>query len=317
MTHEKNDRIKGGILGVIVGDALGLPVQFLTREEVSKKPVTGMRGYGTFNYPAGTWSDDGSLTLCTVESLTLAGYNLSDLSERFLKWFDRGYLTPFEEAFDIGGTTAEAMEQLKRGVHPVEAGPKDEHSNGNGSLMRILPAALYFSELPDEEFIQKLAEISRVTHGHPRSQLGCALYGLLVKALLAGESPVGAYEMLREKAQTLFSESELEKELKAYQRILDGSLIALPEEKIYSSGYVVDTLEASIWCLLQAADFKETLLRAVNLGEDTDTVGAVTGGLAGIYYGYTDIPPEWVHTLIKKDQILKQIESYINACSKK
>jgi ADP-ribosylglycohydrolase len=140
----KNDRIKGGILGVIVGDALGLPVQFLTREEVLKNPISGMRGYGSFNYPAGTWSDDGSLTLCTVESLTLAGYNLCDLSERFLKWFDSGYLTPFDESFDIGRTTAEAMTRLKRGTIPLEAGSKDEHSNGNGSLMRILPALSIF-----------------------------------------------------------------------------------------------------------------------------------------------------------------------------
>lgn len=312
MEHENIDRIIGGILGVIVGDALGLPVQFLTRDEVLKKPVTGMRGYGTFNYPAGTWSDDGSLTLCTVESLTRVGYDPVDLSERFLKWFDSGYLTPFEQAFDIGRTTAEAMTQLKRGVRPLEAGPKDEYSNGNGSLMRILPAALYFSELPDGELIQKLSEISRVTHGHPRSQLGCALYGLFVKALLAGESPVKAYETLRKKAQILFSGTELAKELKAYQRMLDGSLLDLPEEKIYSSGYVVDTLEASLWCLLQALDFNETLLKAVNLGEDTDTVGAVTGGLAGVYYGYRDIPTEWINGLIKKDQILEQVACFIN-----
>lgn len=313
----KNDRIKGGILGVIVGDALGLPVQFLTREEVLKNPITGMRGYGSFNYPAGTWSDDGSLTLCTVESLTLAGYNLYDLSERFLKWFDSGYLTPFDESFDIGRTTAEAMTRLKRGTTPLEAGSKDEHSNGNGSLMRILPAALYFSELPDEEFIQKLTEISGVTHGHPRSQLGCALYGLFVKALLLGEDPSQAYETVRKKTLESVKGTILKNELPAYQRILDGSLMNLSEEEINSSGYVVDTLEASIWCLLQSSDFKGALLKAVNLGEDTDTVGAVTGGLAGVYYGYTDIPTEWMNELIKKDQILEQIDRFVKVCSKK
>lgn len=312
MKTELKDRIKGGVFGVIVGDALGIPVQFLTREEVLNNPITGMRGYGTFNYPAGTWSDDGSLTLCTVESLTLAGYNLNDLSERFLKWFDIGYLTPFDESFDIGRTTAEAMAQLKCGVSPLEAGPKDEHSNGNGSLMRILPAALYFSELSDGEFIRKLSEVSRVSHGHPRSQLGCVLYGFFVKSLIEGVSPVKAYQALREKAQIVFSESELGKELEAYQRILDGSLLDMPNEKINSSGYVVDTLEASIWCLLQTHNFKETLLKAVNLGDDTDTVGAVTGGLAGVYYGYTKIPTEWIKVLIKQDQILKLISSFLH-----
>lgn len=316
MKQEHDDRIRGGILGVIVGDALGLPVQFLTREEVFTEPVTGMRGYGTFNYPAGTWSDDGSLTLCTVESLTLADYNLTDMSERFLKWFDSGYLTPFDESFDIGRTTAEAMVQLKRGVNPIEAGPKDEHSNGNGSLMRILPTALYFTELSDREFIKKLSEISRMTHGHPRSQLGCVLYGLYVKALLLGEDPSQAYETLGKKAPESVKGTILENELPTYQRILDGSLLTLSEEEINSSGYVVDTLEASIWCLLQYSDFNGTLLKAVNLGEDTDTVGAVAGGLAGVYYGLSEIPKQWVDELIKKDKILELIEHFVAACIK-
>lgn len=316
MKPRYSDRIKGGVLGVIIGDALGLPVQFLTREQIRKNPVTGMRGYGTFNYPAGTWSDDGSLTLCTVESLNLAGYNLNDLSERFLRWFESGYLTPFDESFDIGRTTAEAMVQLKRGAKPIEAGPKDEHSNGNGSLMRILPAALYFSELPDRELIQKLAEISRVTHGHPRSQLGCALYGLLVKALLLGEDISQAYKTLREKAPEYVKGTILENELPAYQRILDGNLLNLAELEINSSGYVVDTLEASIWCLLQSSDFKGTLLKAVNLGEDTDTVGAVTGGLAGVYYGSSEIPKQWVDELIKRNKILELIEHFATTCER-
>jgi ADP-ribosylglycohydrolase len=154
-----------------------------------------------------------------------------------------------------------------------------------------------------------------VTHSHPRSQLGCALYGLFVKALLLGEDPSQAYETVRKKTLESVKGTILENELPAYQRILDGSLMTLSEEEINSSGYVVDTLEASIWCLLQSSDFKGALLKAVNLGEDTDTVGAVTGGLAGVYYCFSEIPSKWVGELIKKDEILELIERFVSACT--
>lgn len=298
------DKIIGGILGVVTGDALGLSVQFLSRSEIRQKPVTGMRAGGAFNTPAGTWSDDSSLTLCLVESLVERGYDVRDIADRFVRWYSEGYWTPFGEAFDVGGATAFAMQRLMKGASPLEAGPDDEHSNGNGSLMRILPAALYFAHLPEQDLIAKICEVSRITHGHPRSLLGCSLYALLVQSLLTGRKPEEAYADILSRSETLFQGTEMERELPYYQRILDGTLPKLNDDLIESSGYVVHTLEAALWCLLTSQSFAETLLKAVNLGDDADTVGAVTGGLAGIFYGFSLIPEEWVKRLIRSKEIL-------------
>lgn len=298
------ERVVGGILGVVTGDALGLPVQFLSRTEVRQNPVSEMRGGGAFNTPPGTWSDDGSLTLCLVKSLIENGYDLKDIADRFVRWFRDGYCTPFGQSFDIGNTTRVSMMRLMKGVSPLEAGPADENSNGNGSLMRILPAVLYFSYLPDTELIKIVCEVSKITHGHPRSQLGCSFYALLIKGLLAGERPDEAYQNLRVKGQTVFMGTELERELLYYQRLMDGTLPQLNEDEIKSSGYVVHTLEAAVWCFLTTRSYEEALLKAVNLGLDTDTVGAVTGGLAGVYYGLAGIPEEWMSLIVKYSEIL-------------
>jgi ADP-ribosyl-[dinitrogen reductase] hydrolase len=301
LTEEK---IVGGLLGVVIGDALGLPVQFLTRTEVRENPVTGMRGGGFFDTPAGAWSDDSSLTLCLTISLTQVGYNLRDMADRFVRWFRDGYCTPFSQSFDIGHATEDAMVRLINGTSPLEAGPSDEHSNGNGSLMRILPAVLYFSHQSDEEMIEKVCRISKITHGHPRSQLGCSLYALFVKDLLLGNSLHEAYKNLQIKGKEILRGTELERELVSYKRLINGTLHQCQEEEIESSGYVVHTLEAAVWCCLTTQSYREALFKAVNLGLDTDTVGAVTGGIAGVYYGLAEIPQEWRAQLIKGAEIM-------------
>lgn len=301
----KREQVFGGILGVVTGDALGLPVQFLTRQEIRENPIKSMTGYGTFNTPPGTWSDDSSLTLCLVENLCHHGYDVEVIGQSFVSWYKEGRWTPFGQAFDIGGATGEAMENLVTGVHPLQAGPVHERSNGNGSLMRILPAAIYFAGKEDRELVNRICEISRITHGHPRSQLACCLYSLMIKELLNHQEPAAAYDTMRHKAAVLFNGTDLTGELQHYERVINGILPGLPEDEIKSGGYVVDTLEAAVWCTLNYQNFADTLLAAVNLGEDTDTVGAVTGGLAGVYYGYGNIPEDWVGAI----QRVKEIKS--------
>ncbi|SHK73315.1 ADP-ribosylglycohydrolase family protein [Desulforamulus aeronauticus] len=307
------ERIVGGILGVVVGDALGLPVQFLSREEVRHKPITEMTSNRTLGLPPGTWSDDSSLTLCLMESLTEKGYSPSDIGNKFIRWYQEGYWTPFGKAFDIGRATRRAMENLLDGIEPLQAGLTDERSNGNGSLMRILPAALYFAKVEDREMIKRICEISCITHAHPRSQLACCLYALIVKELLAGKDPASAYNKMREKTVTLVAGNHLADELPHFKRVIDGTLPKLPEVEINSGGYVVDTLEAAIWCLLNNNNFTDTLLAAVNLGEDTDTVGAVTGGLAGVYYGYNSIPQEWLRPISHLKQVTDLSKRFVRA----
>lgn len=299
-----DERILGGILGVVTGDALGLPVQFLTRAEIKRNPVIEMRGGGASDTPLGTWSDDSSLTLCLVESLFEKGYDLNDISDRFVRWYRDGYWTPFGQSFDIGFATEEAIQNLIRGVFPLQAGPALENNNGNGSLMRILPAALYFSHLSDTEMVWNVCEVSKITHGHPRCQVGCSLYALIIKGLLDGQGAEVAYRNLPHKVRRIFAGTSFEKELNHYERVINGSLLQLSEDEIQSTGYVVYTLEAAIWCFLKTRTYKDALLRAVNLGLDADTVGAVTGGLAGVYYGLGGIPKEWLTSIIKYEEIL-------------
>lgn len=298
------DQIIGGFIGVIIGDALGLPVQFAPRSERVKRPVTGMEGWGAFNMPPGSFSDDGSLTLCLAESIIEAGLDPEDAGKRFLRWYNEGYWTPNGFAYDIGGSTMRAMERMQNGTAALNAGPKGEHDNGNGSLMRILPAVLYLAGYDPETIADGIWKISRITHGHPCACSACYIYALMGRELLSGAGPTEAYHNLCSLPEAVLQTGIAAEEKGHFARILNGELAALSEDEIRSSGYVVDTLEAAMWCLLKHDDFASTLLAAVNLGYDTDSVAAVAGGLAGIVYGMPGIPAEWLEILARRYEIV-------------
>lgn len=306
----REDRIYGGLLGVIVGDALGVPVEFVPRGRLRQDPVTDMIGYGTYNLPPGSWSDDSSLTLCLLESLCESGYDLADAGRRFVRWYREAHWTPHGEVFDIGHTTREAILRLEQGVAPALAGPSGEHSNGNGSLMRIMPASLYFAGHDETAMREAICHISSLTHGHPRSQLACVLYTLLVQDLLAGQSPGDACANLEARARRLCAGTPLAEEFHHFRHIFSGNLATLDESEINSGGYVVSTLEASLWCLLNTATFAEAALKAVNLGSDSDTTGAVAGGLAGVYYGLSSVPGHWLKRLARHDEIMDLVRKF-------
>ena len=176
-----SSRIKGALWGSIVGDALGVPHEFKMREELEESPVTCMEEYGTHNQPKCTWSDDSSLSLCTLVSLTEKGLDFDHQMSLFLIWIEKGYMTPHGEVFDIGNSTMESILNFKRGAPPVECGGNQTWQNGNGSLMRILPLSIYLKDLPEKEIIKLSYDSSSLTHGHKRSQISCAFYSLLVK----------------------------------------------------------------------------------------------------------------------------------------
>jgi ADP-ribosyl-[dinitrogen reductase] hydrolase len=301
---KNSDRILGALWGSLAGDALGVPVEFLSRETVRQNPVTGMRGFGTHRQPAGTWSDDSSLLLCTVESLTHAGgLDAADLGERFVRWETNGSWTPHGNVFDIGHTTARAISQIASGITPEEAGGADVNSNGNGSLMRILPIALWFQDESAEAIAIHAQRASSITHRHARSQMACAFYCLLARELLHAVSRKEALRAAFETFSQIYAHPPFKEEMLHF-RLLDPKVLEkLPETEIASSGYVIHTLLASVWCLLTSQTLEETLLKAVNLGGDTDTTGTVTGGLAGAYYGMKAIPLCWEQLLARHDDI--------------
>jgi ADP-ribosylglycohydrolase len=297
-------RLAGAFWGALAGDALGVPVEFQDRETLRKNPVTAMRGFGTHRQPAGTWSDDSSLLLCTVDSLAACGqFDPADLGRRFVRWERDGYWTPHGVVFDIGIATSHAISDLARRTPPEEAGGADVQSNGNGSLMRILPIALWFRAAPDAELATLAQRASSLTHRHPRSQMACALYCLLVRELLTGTAPADALRTALQAFGRVFVQPPFLAERRHFQMIERGNIAEAAERDVASSGYVIHTLTASVWCLLTSASFEETVLKAVNLGSDTDTTGTVAGGLAGARYGLGSIPAAWKNHLARHDDI--------------
>ncbi|SEH35695.1 ADP-ribosylglycohydrolase family protein [Chryseobacterium culicis] len=298
------NKVKAGIMGVCIGDALGVPVEFRSREQLKRSPVTKMRALGTHHQPVGTWSDDGSLTLCLADSLC-NGYNLENIALKFLQWYNAEIWTPHGRVFDIGIATRQAIYKVSKGYTPQLCGGTSEFDNGNGSLMRILPLLFYIKNFPIEKRFDRIKEVSSITHGHIRSVIACFIYLELLLEILNGAEKFDAYHKMQQTVKHFLdfnlvcSQSEMDK----FEKILNKNIFEFDEEKIGSSGYVLHSLEASLWCFLNSESYSEAVLKAVNLGEDTDTTGAITGGIAGIYYGYENIPKEWIAELVRKDDI--------------
>jgi len=300
-----------GVMGAVVGDALGVPVEFKSREYLKAHPVTDMIGYGTYNQPAGTWSDDSSMMLATLRSLQ-NGFDLNDMMERFCQWMVHGRYTPYGEAFDIGRGTRMSIIRYLRDKDISTCGGTTGWDNGNGSLMRILPVALYSVErsheyyITIEDAIKMVHSTSGLTHAHVRSQIACSIYMMIINRMVCGIKDLKQIVSEGVYGARMFHENLGidEKEMAYYWRLEDvEAFAALPEEKIKSSGYVVDSLEAALWCLLNTTSYEECVLKAVNLGEDTDTVASIAGGLAGMYYGYDAIPEKWIAQIPRREWI--------------
>ena len=300
--------ISAVIYGLVVGDALGVPVEFEERDTYN---INDMLGYGTYHQPPGTWSDDTSLTLAFMEHLGEKS-ELNSLMDKFVAYRD-GYLTPFGDCFDIGIATNEAIERYLSGISPEACGGKDERSNGNGALMRISP--LVFLLIKVSNLIKEVELIKKytiLTHGHPRSIVASIIYIFLLKELLIHDLLPEVLDCVQLKLEEIFSQnSEYWEEYENhFKEVFDEEFYHKSREEIKSTGYVVDTLKACLWCLGTTNSFKECVLKAVNLGEDTDTIGAITGTLAGAKYSLASIPKEWIEKLANKALIDEKCEQF-------
>lgn len=296
-----------GILGFAVGDALGAPAEFGERWMRDMDPVKEMRSGGVFDVPEGGWTDDTSMTVATLESLK-NGFDPEDMMNRFLAWYRTGEYSWCGKPIGVGKQILKALERYEQSGDIEMCGGRTETDNGNGSLMRILPICLYGylkqknGECSTEDVIQMLHRTSTITHSHMRSKLACGLYYFLVEAVLDKRGDLR--ECIQEGLKRGFTYYDSEPELYYYERLKDLEWFCqLGRSEIKSSGYVVDTLEAVIWCLATSDAFRESLLKAVNLGLDTDTIAALAGGLAGLYYGYEEIPGEWLSVLKKRKEL--------------
>ena len=332
-----------GIMGVVLGDALGLPVQFLSREELDANPVTDMREYGVFNLPKGSWSDDSSLTLATLESLCYHDYvSCEDIMENFADWLLEGQFTPYGKAFDQGNTCVTAIVNYVKNNDIDKCGVTGEYANGNGALMRIMPMCIYgclhakWSSKSDKREVERIHDVSGLTHNHLRSKIACGIYYFMVKAILeerigdedcdeegfrngsmnVAENSTGNRDLLSilqagmDEARSFYMKdvSNLT-QLAYYGRLADlKEFKAVPREEIRSTGYVVDSLEAAVWSLITTDNLEEALLKAVNLGKDTDTVAAIAGGLGALYYGYDSVREDWRDAIVKGEEIKELCE---------
>lgn len=313
---EFKEKVKGLLFGTAVGDALGVSVEFKSREYIKTNPVKDMISGGVHNQAAGTWSDDSSLTFCLTESL-INGFNPKDVADKFVKSVYEGYWTANGNFFDLGYATGLSVKKLKSGVSPLKSGSKTEDSNGNGSLMRISPLVFYIYKEPILERYKKTKIISSITHAHIRSIIACFYFMEFLRETLLGEDKYETYSRLKKEIPSFLKYLKIKnKEIKIFDKLLSGDIYKLKESDISSSGYVVHTLEASVWCFMTEDSFKDIVLKAVNLGGDTDTIGAVSGAMAGLYYGFNSIPKKWVKKLARKEDILCLSERFAKSIFK-
>ena len=306
------EKAKSVVFGHAVADALGVPVEFESRKALDNSPVTDMEGFGTYPYPEGCWSDDTSMALAALDSLTSNNLDYDDIMKKFAAWYFNDEYTPTGKMFDAGNTCILAIENyFKKHMSALDCGLSDERSNGNGSLMRIYPFVLYafVKQFPVEDMIDMVHTASALTHAHERSKVGCGIYALILTRLLH-ENNSCAVHMALQQAKAHYSSNP---EITHYSNLFGRDFDKTERSKIKSGGYVVDTLEAAVWCLLTTNNYRDCVIKAVNLGDDTDTVAAVAGSLAGALYGYDAIPAEWLSVLKRKEYITRLCEKSVNA----
>ena len=292
------DRLAGGLQGLLIGDALGVPYEFHQAADIPPLPLIDFDPPPTFHrshhgVPPGTWSDDGAQALCLLSSLMACdGLDLRNFAGQLLNWAVWGYLAVDGYVFDIGVQTHRALEALKEGVPPEQAGPAGEYDNGNGALMRVLPLALWHTG-DDESLVAMAARQCLPTHGHPRSAVACAMLCLWARAELAAMP--SCWDIAETSLRVIGPRVGLPSEE------IDLVLDPTQRQRVGGTGYVVDTLWSARVVLDGAGDYAEAVRRAIALGNDTDTTAAVAGGIAGIRFGLLGIPAIWRERLRGKE----------------
>lgn len=300
---------QNALLGVAIGDALGVPFEFKSRKEMTANPATKMIGYGTYHQKPGTWSDDSSLTFCLADALC-DGYDLEKIARNFIDWRFKNLWSARGELFDIGNTTNSAIERLRIIVNTKPGNLKaekylgSEMENGNGSLMRILPLLWYIKGKSIKDQFEIIWEVSALTHRHIRAAMCCLIYLKIAEYLLEGKDKQVAYQSTQQDILIFWNEIDYAKREQAIlSRIIEKNIAEFSIDTIQGSGYVVEALEAALWCFLNRTDYQSCVFQAINLGQDTDTTAAIAGGLAGIFYGMDKIPFEWKKELAQFKKI--------------
>lgn len=295
------NRQRGALLGLAVGDALGAAVEFEMPGRFAE--VTDYRAGGPHGLAAGEWTDDTSMALALADSIVQVGWDLNDQARRYVAWWHRGTYAVHGECFDIGNTVRSALGRFLKSGDAHTSGDTSERSSGNGSIMRLAPVPIHYAELfPDhlDKLVRYCVESSLPTHASPQSLSACAYLGLLLAALIHGTD---RQETLGPFWPPLLRLKEFYPLHPEIDEITRGSFRERRPPEIVGSGYVARSLEAALWAFHEAGDFRQAVLRAVNLGDDADTTGAVCGQLAGACWGETGIPQPWRQNLARREML--------------
>ena len=295
-------RYRGCLLGLAVGDALGSSLEFSSPG--SFEPISDMMGGGPFGLKPGEWTDDTSMALCLADSLVTRGdFDPVDQLERYVRWYEDGYLSSNGECFDIGTTTLMALMWFKKTRDPY-SGPSGEGNAGNGSLMRLAPVPLFYARNP-KIGISMSGESSRTTHQTPAAIDACKYLGALIIGALYGVTKEQILSPSYSPSDGYWEKYPIKSTI---VDVMGGNYLKLNPPEIKGSGYVLKTLEVALWAFYHSSTFEEGCLMAVNLGNDSDTTGAVYGQLAGVYYGEQAIPARWREKLAHKDIITEMAD---------
>lgn len=307
------NKIKGGIIGLLVGDALGVPYEFHKSQEIPPLDEIEFEPPNWFRrahsgVPIGTWSDDGAQALVLLNTLLeCEKFDAKHFAQGLIDWYDKGFMAVGGQVFDVGIQTANAIGELKSGTAPNLSGGFDEYSNGNGSLMRVLPLAIRHQG-SDEKLIADAFKQSAVTHGHLRSRICCALYCLWARRILQNaENPwENAVETFK---KTFLAGSDEMSEFEARIFPPNGTY------DIRGGGYVVDSLRAAVFLNDKYDDYEKIVKAAIALGDDTDTTACIAGGIAGLRFGVENIPERWRENLRGKEIYEPLLEKMISKVS--
>ena len=301
--------VRDGVIGLAIGEAMGVPTKSCKREDLLEKPVLKMSPKISNGIPKGAWSSGSSLTLATMDAISKSGINYTAMADNFVRWFTTNKFCSINESFNIENTTLKSLVRYTQHMEEAyECGSDDYYDNGNGALVRILPIAYYFSthKDTDKNIYETVKKTASITHAHEVSVLGCYIFTRLVMNLLKGNNKYSALNQVKRLDYSMFHKEALDE----YSRILVADISELEIEEIKTTSFIVDTLEAAIWCFLKSDSYKECVIATTNIGGDTDSIGAVAGALAGIFYGYGNIPRSYLEDIRKKEYLIELCENF-------
>lgn len=323
--RRKSDPVTAGLIGQAVGDAFGVPVEFLSRKEVRDLDLQDMVGCDcglTFEsrwgdmIPAGAWSDDTSMTVAAMASIVSKGGRIDydDIMRQFMMWWVRGRYTSLDFPFGLGNNVSCALDRFVKGVPALECGGKGFMDNGNGALMRIFPFAMYciIKGYNDGDTLALIRQAAGITHGHEINAMSCYLYTLFLRECLGTGDPKQAYRKVFRMQSADYRKMFSEEAVSAHALLLENDMEAesFDPDRIPESGYVVDSLSVAVCSILKTSSYEDAVKMAVNFGYDTDTNAAITGSIAGAMYGMDAIPARWLSFLRKADELTELGERF-------